>query len=235
MAIEPTEGPSLRQHYAFVQWAVQFPALTVSLWLRRDIGYRLIHPAKLFAVAGIVFVVAILATPGNEDARPADLAVFAVLTFAIGMYQRIKRWSELNRGIQQYSYYTGTSAFSSFRWLPHFVRRNRRPERFLDPFVCALIGLAFLPVSRALGMWLVFSAFCLRSFQHQVFMRQRNLDLDMIDSIVISELQSQVLDQYEQEYGAPQHQTDNAVPTGMSEDVQTSIGQRHARAADKRK
>jgi hypothetical protein len=64
---------------------------------------------------------------------------------------------DLNNGIAQFSYYIGSSPFD-FRWLPNFVRRNRRVARYFDPIFCAAIGLVLFPYSRALAMWLVFSA-----------------------------------------------------------------------------
>ncbi len=142
----PTERRSFIQDYYFAQWLTQFPPLTIAVILRRDIGYRLLHPLKLIAVMGAVAVIAILATPGNEDARPTDLLVFAGISFVFGMGQRIRRWWELDRNARQHSYYIGSSPFD-FKWLPNFVRRNRRVARYIDPIVVAASPLDHIPNS----------------------------------------------------------------------------------------
>ncbi len=168
--------------FAFVQWAIKFPALTLMVITRRDIGYRLLNPLILIAVFGLLAVVTIVATPGNEAANPMHLLIFCGVGFFNGLAQRIRRWRDVNRGVASHSYYIGSSPFD-FRWLPYFVRRNRRVSRYLEPALWAGIGLALFPYSRALAVWLVFAAFCLKGFEDQVFRRERNRDLDLGDNI----------------------------------------------------
>ncbi len=222
MPAQPSQGPSFLQQYAFVQWGIQFPALTVITILRRDIGYRLVHPLKLIAVMGLLAVIAILAMPGNEDARPVDLLIFALISFALGIYQRIRRWFEMNSGVMEFTYYVGSSPFD-FRWLPNFVRRNRRVARYVDPIFCAALGLALFPFSRALAMWLVFSGLALRSYEDQIFRRERNRDLDLVDSLIITQRQARVFEQYEQTLNERGQQTNSGVPTGLGEDIESQI------------
>ena len=192
------------------------------VFLRRDLGYRFLSPFKLIAVMGGLAVVAILETPGNEDARTWDLGVFAVIGFALGVYQRLRRWADLNNGVARFSYYIGSSPFD-FSWLPNFMRRNRRVARYCDPVFCALIGLALFPYSRALAMWLVFSALCLRSFEDQVFQRERHRDLDILDSLLIAEDQIRTMDAYQQAQGVANHQPEQGVPSGVGDDIEGQI------------
>ena len=192
------------------------------LILRRDIGYRLLNPLMLIAVTGCLAVIAVLATPNNEAARPLDLLIFAFVVLLIGLAQRIRRWWELDRNARQHSYFIGSSPFD-FHWLPNFIRRNRRVARFVDPIVIAGVGVMLMPYTRALAMWLVFSAFCLRSQEHLVFRRQRNRDLDLSDSIIIAEQQTRILERFEQAPNAPQCQPDEGIPTGMGDDIQGHI------------
>src|SRR5579872_4566944 len=103
MPPQPKPEMSLMEKYAIAQAMLRFPALTIMVFLRTGIGYRLLNPLTLIAVNGVVFATAILATPNNEAARPTDLALFAALSFYAGIYQRIRRWLELNRGIRQHS------------------------------------------------------------------------------------------------------------------------------------
>jgi hypothetical protein len=218
----PTERRSFIQDFLFAQSLMQYPALTLMLVTRRDVGYRLLNPLKLIAVTGSLAVIAILSMPNNEAARPIDLLIFAFVAFLSGLAQRIRRWWDLNQNVQQHSYYIGSSAFD-FEFLPDFVRRNRRVARYVDPLVFALIGVALLPISRALAIWLVFSAFCLKGQEDMVFRRQRNRDLDLSDSILIAEQQVKTLERMERTQDAPQHQPDAGVPTGMGDDIQGHI------------
>jgi hypothetical protein len=227
MKQQQSSGPSFVENLAFVQWAMKFPALTLMVLTRRDIGYRFLSPLMLIAVFGLLAVVATLATPGNEAAHPAHLLIFAGIGFASGIAQRIRRWRDVNRGVNHHSYYIGSSAFD-FRWLPFFVRRNRRVARYIEPLFWAGLGFALLPFSRALALWLIFAAFCLRGFEDQVFRRLRNRDLDLMDSIIVAEDQALTLEQYEQAHHPPQHQNSPGIPTGLGDDIQKNIhSQKH--------
>lgn len=190
--------------------------------LRRDIGYRLLNPLVLIATAIAIVFLAVAVQSYAPNSRPQDLMIFAAVFFLFGLSHRIKQWRELNRDARQHSYYIGTSLFD-FRALPKFARRNRRIARFLEPVFCAGIGLALFPYSRALSMWLVFSAFCLRGFEFQVFERERNQTLDLTDSLIVSEAKGRAVERYEQT--SPQHQEENdaGVPTGMGEDIREKI------------
>lgn len=211
---------SLISSYQFAQWGIRFPALTITTITRPDLGYRLVDPLVLMATFGLFAVVTILATPGNEAARPNDLLAFFAVGFACGIVQRIRRWWELNRGVTRHSYYIGTSRLE-FRWLPNALRSHRRVARLLEPAVCAGIGFALFPYSRALGVWLIFASFCLRGFEDQVFWRERNRDLDLMDNIIAAQEQTRVLEQHEQPN--PKHQGSPGIPAGIGEDIEGHI------------
>ena len=225
MRPQQNTGPTFFESYALARWLMQFPALTLMVLMRGDIGYRLLNPLILLATTGGLAVIAILAMPYNQDAGPGALLAFAGFAFAAGMIQRIRRWFELRRKPQQHSYYIGTSFFDC-RFIPNFCRRNRRMGRYVDPIFWAIIGVALFPYARLFSFWLVFAAMCLRGYEDQTFRRQRNVDLDMIDSLIASDLQAKVLEQYEQEVNAPQQQADAAIPTGLGDDIKEHIKQR---------
>jgi len=222
MKQQQSSGPSFLDTFLFVQWGIRFPALTIMTITRPDIGIRLLNPLVLVATFGLFAAVAILATPGNEAARPTDLLLFLAVGFASGIAQRIRRCWDYDRGVTRHSYYIGTS-FLEFRWLPSGIRRYRRVPRLIEPVICAGIGLALFPYSRALGMWLVFAAFCLRGFEDQVFRRERNRDLDLMDSIIVAEEQTRVLEQYEQAKNPPKQQASPGIPSGLGPDLQAKI------------
>jgi hypothetical protein len=204
------------------EWLMQFPALTAMIWLRRDLGYRTVGPARLIPITVLLVVASVLAIPSNADARPVDLLVFALLTFALGVYQRVRRWIQLDQKIRQHSYYIGTSPFD-FRWLPVFFRRNRRIPRFVDPLVVMLIGLAVFQISRSLGLWLAISAISLRTFEYTVFQRERKLSLDIMDGMILSERESQIVEEFEATSGWHQHKDASGITTGLSGDIERQI------------
>ena len=222
MRKQQSSGPSFLESYAFAQWAIRFPALTLMVLTRPDIGYRLVNPLTLIAVFGLLAVVTVLATPGHEAAHPEHLLIFAGVGFISGIAQRIRRWSELNRGEIRHSYYIGTSRLA-FRWLPQSLHKNRRVARFLEPALFAGIGLALLPYSQALAMWLCLASFCLRAFEDQVFQRERSRDLDLMDSVIVAQEQTRVLERYEQAQNPPQHQATPGIPSGLAKDIQAKI------------
>ena len=225
MPPQPEQPKSFREQYAFALWLCQFPALSVMVFLRRDLGYRLLNPLSLIAVTGLLVVVSVLAQPGNADARPVFLIVFALCFFSLGMFQRLKRWRELNRDVRQHSYYIGTSPFD-FHWLPMIFRRNRRLARFIDPLFCALIGAAFIPFSHALAMWLLFSAFCLRAYEYAIHKKERHLNLDTLDGLIVSEAQAETVERFEPTPGARPQPPSSGIPTGMGQDVGEHIKRR---------
>ncbi len=213
---------SFSKNYQTAQWLMQFPALTVMVWLRRDLGFRMVSPIRIFPVTAFLFVISVFAGQSNADARPLGLLVFAVLTFAIGTYQCIRRWMELQRKVRQHTYYLGSSSFG-FRWVPDFLKRERRLERFVEPLACGLTGYAVLHLSHALGCWLLLSAVCLRSYEWSVYQRDRNLSLDILDGMLHSQRQSQVVEEFEAKSGWHKHGDANGLPTGLDADVESQI------------
>ncbi len=212
---------------------MQFPAGTVIVLLRPDVGYRLLNPIKLVAVNGALAVIAILAQPGNEDANPLALLAFAAVSFCAGMGQRVRRWRQLSQPARQTSYYIGTSPFN-FRWLPAFMRRNRRISRFVDPLVCILVSVAVFPLSSALACYLAFAGFCLRVYESDVFERERERDLDLSDGLLRAEIQSQLVEQYEGTSDLRPRQPKPGLPTGVGSDLKTNLKRQQARRSSRR-
>ena len=214
------------EQYRLAQRLMEYPALTLMVFLRRDIGYRMLNPLVLAATFGFLAVVTILLAPSHEAARPMDLLIFAGLGFLSGIAQRIRRWRDLNRNVRQHSYYIGSSPFDQ-NWLPDFFRHNRRAARFLDPIACAGIGLAILPFSRALAVWLIFAGFCLRAYEDKLFNTERTRELDTSDSLIESEIQGQTVESFSQPPDPNQNPpAEPSVPTGLGDDIQAHIKRR---------
>ena len=210
---------SILENVGFAKWLTQFPALTLMVLLRRDIGYRLLNIGVLTAVFGILAIVTVLATPGNESANTTPLLVFAGIGYFNGIAQKIRRWRSMNRGIVIHSYYLGSSPFA-FPWLPDFMLRNRRVARFGDPIICAIIGLSLFSFSHALSVWVTFSAFCLRAYEHQIFQRELHRGFDFEDSIIEAEI---VIEQQNPAPNASQNQETSGIPSGLGNDIKSKI------------
>jgi hypothetical protein len=226
----PEPKSTFLQNYRAAQWFTQFPALTAIVLLRRDVGFRLLHPLKLIAVAIALMAIASQVRSGDANTRPMDLFLFAWVFLAVASYQRFTRWREWRRNVRQHSFFVGTSPFD-FKWLPRFCRRNRRVARFVDPLVCAAVGVALFPVSRVLGLYLAFSGFCLRAYEYMIYERELSRDLDLLDSMVRSEVQAETVEQFEPTPGAPA-QSDGAIPTGLGMDTKAHQKRRRAQPAD---
>jgi len=195
------------------------------LFLRRNIGYRLNDPLSLLGVTVVMFLFSGLArnTPYAEL-----LQIFAVLVFFVGLMERGKRWKEFRSGERRHSYYVGDSFLES-AWMPAFLRRERRIPRFVDPAVAAITGLVVWNVCPALGLWLTFSGLCLRFFEDAVYRKQIERDMDLVDSMIESEIQEEVIEQYSVRIHNPTDRPVNGIPTGCSADIQKTILRRTKR------
>jgi len=218
--------PPFWQRVENTQWWMKYPALTVMVFLRRDIGYRFLDPRHLLTVTGILAAFSIMVQPAPPRSGPQALLWFAILAFLFGIGQRNKRMKELKQGIVQHSYYIGTSIFD-FRWLPAFCRNDRRMARFFDPIVCFVIGVAVFRASCMLCYWLVFAAVCLRCFEDAVHRRERNRDLDMLDNLILSGIHSNTVEQFEKPPAALPQQAATGVPTGLAPDIAEHIERRN--------
>ena len=208
-----------------------YPALTLMVFLRRDLGYRLVNPTWLWGVTVVEIVASVFFHICWNATGPNLLFDFAVLSFAFGLYQRFKRKRELDSSVLQHSFYIGDSRLR-FAGMPGFFLRKRRVERFIDPIVCFIIGtLLILAHQPLLGMWICMSAACLRVLEADVREKGQNRDLDIMDSLIVSEGQTKVVEKFEPPPAASPagHRLDSHVPTGLADDIQEHIKRRKAK------
>ena len=212
---------SFQEQLQMAQSLARFPAMTLMVVLRRDIGFRALNPLGLGIVCAFMFLLGSLAT--HPENRPQDLQVFAGLVLGLGMFQWLLRLRDFNRGVQQHSYYLGTSCFE-LPFMPPFLRSERRLARFVDPAFSALLGLALYQVSPALGMWIIFSALCLRLTEftvHRIYLHQR---LDLVDAMGVSEFQGQMFERFYPAQQSPgPNQPDPGISTGLGDDIQGKV------------
>jgi hypothetical protein len=220
--MQPQREMSYAEKMELVQNLMTLPALTVMVCLRRNLGYRLLNPLHLLIMATVLCVIATFAqeTPGSEW-----MPRFAAIMFIFGNGQRIRRWMDQRRGIRQHSYYIGDSIFAG-KWLPAFLRRNRRFTRHFDPLACIIGGLCLLDASRGLAVWLVFSGLALRVLEDRVYRREQNQDLDTIDGMIASDVQAQAVEGFTAKPQA-RRQDDQGIATGLSADIEQQIKHRN--------
>lgn len=200
------------------------PAFTLISWGRRDVGYRCLTgngPALMFLLSlGIA-----LFTPPQY--KPLWLAGYALFSALAGAVQRFKRWRELKRGVVQHSYYIGTSPLNR-RWLPGFIRRERRVERFLDPLFFGTIGVLLWYVSEALSCWFLFSVLSLSALESTTRADEFKRRMDLADGVITSEFQGEVMSSFTElpDTSASRSRPDAGLPTGIGADIEARIQNR---------
>lgn len=210
------------------KWLMRYPAMTVMVFMRRDIGYRLLDLKPMIIMTGILMLVAAIIPPDEPGANPEYLLWFALISLFLASCQRTKRWREFKRGVLQHTYYIGTSPFD-FQWLPRFCRRFRRMGRFADPFFCIIAGGIMLLESTALGFWLMIAGAALRIFEDVVHEKELNRDFDILDSVIISEVHGNTVEQFDDSSPHTPQPSSQPVPTGLAPDIEEHIRNRSSR------
>jgi hypothetical protein len=213
---------TILEQLEIIQWAMRFPALSVMVFLRQDIGYRMLNP---IALIGIAFVMLVFAGLFRPESRPEDLWIFTAVMLALGFGQRLARWRQIGHGVNKHSYSLGTSCFES-AGIPEFLRRNGRANFFLDPACCIIAGFILLHFSRALGAWLIISGLCLRFYEYAIFRKEMHQVLDIGDSLITSTVQSEIVEHFEKPSSARPAQQSQGIPTGLGSDIEQHIEQR---------
>lgn len=221
---------TLRQKLDFGRWLCLFPSLTVMLLLRREIGYSLLNPIY---VLGVSLVMAFVAKWLSAETPNAEaLFIFAIVVFFGGVFERIKRWRGRRSGEKVYSAEIGSSHLRSL-WMPAFLKRERRVERFVDPLLCMALGWLLLTFSPALGGWFVFSGLALRAVEHGVWKRQIQRELDTVDSLLESDVQEAVLEHYTVRPHKPSDAKADGIPTGYAADIEQTIVRRKTKRSQR--
>lgn len=225
MPPQPQREATFAEKMQFVQNLMFFPALSVMVLLRRNLGYRLLNPLHIAGVALVLFVFGALAIdiPNHEA-----LQLFAGLVFVAGLAQRLRRWIDIRRGAQLHSFYVGDSRFER-KWFPAFLRRNRRFTRIFDPLLCIIGGILLLEPCRPLALWFVLSGLALRFLECKVRRESQDRDFDTRDSMIESEIQEDVLEQYSMRIHKPSDGEVNGIPTGYAADIQKTILRRRTK------
>ena len=218
----PATQQSLIQKIEGFQWMARFPALSVMVYLRKDLGVRIVSPLHLVIVSFAMILLSGL-VPAQE--RPLDLAVFALVSLALGLFQRASRWRELGKVQREHSLYIGTS-FLEQLFRPTGFLAGRFLSRNGDPLLCVFVGFMLMNVSRALGLWLIFAGICLRCYEGIVHRAHLHRNLDISDGLLNCDDQATVVENFEGGNKIARAPNEPGVPTGLGEDVKANIERR---------
>lgn len=224
---ESWDDLTIFQKMEVMQGLASYPAMTAMLFLRRGLGHRFLSPVGIFLTVFAMFVIAEYA----RDTHYYDaLQVFAGLMLLCGLAERSQRLKEIKRGQWQHTRYIGDSRLA-FRWVPEWLKRNRRVERFIDPLVWIALGVGAYQFSPVLGGWMVFSGLCLRVFEAAVHQRDQERDMDTFDALVEAQVQSDTVERLTTPPPeAPSQIVESGtVPTGLGADIEQQVKDRQAR------
>ena len=210
-----------------------FPALTVMIFLRRGIGFRLLKTTWLVVLA-IIMIVGSLLFPAIAEPHGTAMILFALAMLGWGFFQRWQRWCDICSGVRWHTYCPGVSYLEYIPW-PAFIQSHRRINRFLDPLVVAIVGLiAGLLLSHLLGTWIEFAGLFLFVYEQDLYEGMLNHRLDTLDGLIAAEVQQETVKHFQQAQPTDKVRSMEAtagIPTGIAPDIDALLAKRQAEFA----
>jgi hypothetical protein len=224
---------TLSEKMKIVQYLAIFPAITIMVFMRRKVGFRMLKPSRLIGMAfflwfiGDVFsLLPFTKPPGFIYDR------FPLLLLAVGFLERYRRWRELCNGERWHTMSPGISYFELLP-LPAILKSHRRIYRFVDPAACFIFSMLFgIFFSQPLARWFAFSSFALFIYEQTLFEKQLDRDLDILDGLVAAEVQNETVKHFEGPQPDEEQRTleeTAGIPTGVSFDIHKQIELRRAK------
>jgi hypothetical protein len=233
---QPTQELTLSEKAKIVQYLALFPALSIMVFIRRKIGYRMLAPSRLFGIAMFLWFINGICNIGFLIFQPAGLLFsdFPTVMLMFGFFQRFRRWNALCRGERWHTMSPGISYLEVLP-LPAFLKSHRRIYRFVEPLLCFIasmfIGVLF---SEPLARWIAFSSICLFIYEQALYEKQLDRDLDILDGLIAAEVQGETVEYFSGEQPEAKErgiQETGGIPTGVAFDIHRQIEQRRARQA----
>jgi hypothetical protein len=219
------------QRVRIVQAVMLFPALTLMVFIRRKVGFRLLKPTWLIVMAIILNGLSgFVASDGM--AAHFYVAAFAIAMVALGLLQRRNRWRDICNGVRWHTYTSGISYLERLP-LPEWLVSERKLYRTVEPLLGLIVGLTIRQhVSIVLGAWIIFASLGLFMFEQLRYEKWLDAFLDALDSLVESEIHAENVKHFDDKGEAGEEQRsleDNAgIPTGLGADIQKQIQVRRA-------
>jgi len=226
---------TLSDKMKIVQYLAIFPAITIMVFMRRKVGFRMLKPSRLIGMAFFLWFIGGLFSMLPFTKPPGVIYdKFPLLLLAVGFLERYRRWRELCNGERWHTLSPGIS-YLELLPLPAILRSHRRIYRFLDPLGCFIFSMFFgVFFSQPLARWFAFSSFALFIFEQTLFEKQLDRDLDILDGLVAAEVQTETVKHFEgpQPDQAQRTLQDTAgIPTGVAFDIHRQIERRRAKQA----
>jgi hypothetical protein len=221
------------QRIKFVRVTSVFFAITVMVYTRRKLGFRMMNPTVLTILTIVLLTIAALfQEPLGPHVFP--FVLYALGVYGLGMYQRWQRWTELCNGERWHTYSPGISYLEALPW-PAFMQRCRRINRFVEPPFVIVVGMVIgLTLSRGLGAWLIWSGVFLFIFEQDLFEKTLASSLDSLDGLIGAEIQEENVKHFEGAQPEQKQRTleDTAgIPTGIAPDIEKQVTLRKAKRA----
>lgn len=218
----------LEQKMAAMANICLYPAMPIIVLIRRKPGYRFLSPIKLLITFMLLNVLTVFSGLSGRAPSILLIQIFAWVTLILGLVKRQMRWRAIKRGESWHTYSRGVSILS---FLPI---SDSNLKRWVEPIAIIIIGglLAITPFT-FFGFYLLVAGLCLFLFEQWDYEQAINQMLDMLDSLVDSEVMSGNMDYYNQETSPHQRSLEDTagIPTGISPDIAAAIARKQARIA----
>jgi hypothetical protein len=177
------------------------PAMTVMVFLRKEIGYRLIKPSLIAFITFVLLAYAVgvnlvayafgrafSGTPSGNTAffqvsayRPQfAVLIFALLFLFLAVRHRRRGWAMAI--LNDWHTMSRGASWIKDKALPS--TSELKIQRFVEPLVCFVVGLLLLFASLSLGLWVMFSGVALWIVEAIVYDIALNRMLDEHDARV---------------------------------------------------
>jgi hypothetical protein len=226
---------TLSEKMKIVQYLSILPALTIMVFTRRKLGFRMLKPARLIGMAFFLSFINDLTNilPFSHGAGFLFSEVPLVMLI-FGFYQRYRRWKELCNGEQWHTLSPGVS-YLELLHLPAILTAHRRIYRFVEPFACFVFSMLFgIFFSQPLSRWFAFSAFAMFIFEQSLFEKQLDRDLDILDGLVVAKVQTETVEHFAGPQPDEAQRTIEetaGIPTGVAFDIHRQIEKLRAQQA----
>jgi hypothetical protein len=231
---QPTQELTLSEKMKIAQYLAMFPALSLMVFIRRKVGFRMLRPSWLIGIAMFLWFINGICNINFLIFKPAGFLFSELPTvmLAFGFFQRYRRWKELCNGERWHTMSPGISYFELLP-LPAFLKAHRRIYRFVEPIGCFIasmfIGMIF---SEPLARWIAFSSICLFIYEQAVYEKQLDRDLDILDSLIAAEVQGETVEHFSGEQPEEKERSieeTGGIPTGVAFDIHRQIERRRAK------
>ncbi len=173
-----------------MQFFLMFPSNSVIVFLRSNLGYRLMKPW----VFGVIFLFLFFAgfggmttfalaggagRSGATDGGSFPLACYALALGGLAIYHRRKGWKLIFRKVDPvHTMSRGDSHLTkALPKVPEWII-----QRYIEPFLVMVLGIILVRLQwTVLGVWLFFSGVCLAAIEAFVLEATINAMLDPLD------------------------------------------------------